>query len=123
MGMTAAWTSLGVCQMRRQAQKALATLPGTQRLLHTATLVIRLASPKSTAYGSDSAVSWNNTLSGNSAVVQTLGLGTLTARTPVWSLVGEIRSHKLCSTAKKITKGNFKNNPLSIINKHELIRR
>ena len=61
MGMTAAWTSLGVCQMRQQAQKALATLPGTQRLLHTATLVIRLASPKATAYGSDSAVSWNNT--------------------------------------------------------------
>ena len=104
--------------MRRQARKALATLPGTKSLLHTGDCCIRLAFPKATAYGSDSAVSWNNTLSGNSALVRTLGLGTLIAGTLVWSLVGKLRSHKLCSTAKKITKENFKNNPFSIINKH-----
>ena len=34
-------------------------------------------------------------------MVQCLGLGALTARAWVWSPVGELRSHKPCSTAGK----------------------
>ena len=34
-------------------------------------------------------------------MVQWLGLGAFTAGTRVQSLVGELRSHKLCSAAKK----------------------
>ena len=45
--------------------------------------VIKLASPKSNFYGSDSVICLKKTLSGNSTVVQTLGLGTFTARTLV----------------------------------------
>ena len=45
--------------------------------------VIKLASPKSNIYGSDSVISFKKTLSGNSMVVQRLGLGTFTAGTPV----------------------------------------
>ena len=40
-------------------------------------------------------------ITGNSLVVQWLGLGTFTAGARVQSLVGKLRSHKLCSTAKK----------------------
>ena len=72
--------------------------------------IIKLASRKSNIYGSDSVISYKKTLSGNSMVVQRLRLGTFTARTLVWSLVGELRSHKLCSTAKNISTEIFKNN-------------
>jgi hypothetical protein len=68
-----------------------------------------LASCKSNIYGSDSVISYMKTLSGNSMVVQRLRLGTFTAGTLVWSLLGELRSHKLRSMTKNISKEHFKN--------------
>ena len=41
---------------------------------------------------------------GSPLAVQWLGLGTFTAGAWVQSLVREVRSHKRCSTAKKINK-------------------
>ena len=41
-------------------------------------------------------------------MVQWLGLGAFNARTWVQSLVGELRSHKLCGEAKKKKKGKRK---------------
>ena len=45
--------------------------------------IIKLASSKSNIYGSESVICFKKTLSGDSMVVQTLGLGTFTAGTPV----------------------------------------
>ena len=119
-GRAAAWTSPGDemtdAESTSLAHRVSCTLRPT---------IIKLASRKSNIYGSHSVIPCKKTLSGNSMVVQRLRLGTFTAGTLVWSLAGELRSHKLCSMAKKISKENLKiiNNTMSIINNHEMIRR
>ena len=105
MGIAAIWISPGA-EMTDSESTCLAHRVSCT-LLPT---IIKLASRKSNIYGSDSVISYKKTLSGNSMVVQRLRLGTFTAGTLVSSLVGELRSHKLCSMAKKISKENFKNN-------------
>ena len=96
MGIAAAWTSPG-----DEMTDSESTCPAHRVSCTLLPTIIKLASRKSNIYGSDSVISYMKTLSRNSMVVQRLRLGTFTAGTLVWSLLGELRSHKLCSMAIK----------------------
>jgi len=105
MGIAAAWTSPG-----DEMTDSESTCPAHRVSCTLLPTIIKLASRKSNIYGSDSVISYMKTLSRNSMVVQRLRLGTFTAGTLVWSLLGELRSHKLCSMAKNISTEIFRNN-------------
>ena len=111
MGITAAWTSPGC--LRDYMTDSESIWHGawrTESPAHCYPPSLNWLPPNLTSMALSQSFVLKKTLSGDSMVVQTLGLGIFTVGTPVWSLVGELRSHKLCSMAKKISKENFKSN-------------